>query len=403
MKLFKRLWPSALTCAAIFLTVCVLTVDGFAAEGPGSVGDLIRYNKNMDIWFMLMLVAFLMTFIRKFEWGVYLAVILTAASSIVTYLAIRQFVLGAPPVELLSQQYMIAGVVCAITVVIAIGVFLGTIKTWQFLLVGVLFAPVFHLLEFFLFTSLPSVAGGPVTDPGGGILVHLFAAYFGFGVAMAIREKRVFDEPMYTTKHSLSLTWLAAMLLFILWPSFVTSLLLPEEATCVMINCYMSGFGSMVSAYLVCFALDKEHKVNPVVYIYAMLGGPVASSSTLLLANPWTSLLVGIVAGALSALAFTYLQGWLCNKLGVLDVMGVHNLHGVCGWISLITGAMLAGDIVNIWAGLLTCAYGIVSGLVVGVILRATRGKMEVLFSDQAEFTGYNPDPRMEPDERVVM
>jgi hypothetical protein len=42
---------------------------------PGSVEDisllgdeLHKWNKDMDVWFMLMLVAFLMLFIKKFEW-----------------------------------------------------------------------------------------------------------------------------------------------------------------------------------------------------------------------------------------------------------------------------------------------------------------------------------------------
>jgi ammonium transporter Rh len=53
--------------------------------------DYLRLFKNMDIWFMLMLVAFLMIFIRKFEWTTYLAVLLNAVSSILTYLFLCRF------------------------------------------------------------------------------------------------------------------------------------------------------------------------------------------------------------------------------------------------------------------------------------------------------------------------
>jgi ammonium transporter Rh len=136
-----------------------------------------------------------------------------------------------------------------------------------------------------------------------------------------------------------------------------------------------------------------------------MLAGPVASSSTLLLATPWTSLLIGVVAGVLSTLSFTYFNAWFCGKIKVLDVMGVHNLHGVGGWISLLTGAMLAGSVVNVWAGVLTLALGVVAGLVTGLIIRALRGEMpdETLFSDEAVFEGYNPDPRIEPGEELPL
>jgi ammonium transporter Rh len=361
--------------------------------------DYFRLFKNMDIWFMLMLVAFLMIFIRKFEWSTCLAVLLSSVSSMVTYIFLCQKAKGMSFEALFgTQDVMIAGVVCAITVVIAIGVFLGTVKTWQYLLAGVLFSPAFMFLEFILWEWLPSVAQGPVTDPGGGILVHLFAAYWGLGVALGVKDRRAFEEPMLTSKHSVTNIWLASMLLFILWPSFVTSLLPLEQNTMASINCYFSGFGSIVSAYLTCAAVSKTHRVNPLVYTYAMLAGPVASSSTLLLATPWMSLAIGAAAGVLSTLSFTYLNAWLCGKIKTLDVMGVHNLHGVGGWISLLTGAMLAGSVVNVFAGVLTAILGLAAGFVSGLVILYSRGNMprEELFSDDAVFEGFNPDPLAE-------
>ena len=225
--------------------------------------------------------------------------------------------------------------------------------------------------------------------------MHLFAAYWGLGVGMAIREKRAFDEPLYTTKHSLSFAWLAAMLLFILWPSFVTALSSLEDTTSVMANCYMSGFGSIIAAFFTCKIATK--KINPLVFIYAMLAGPVASSSSLLHAGPWQCLLIGLIGGALSALAFMYLQGRLNRWLGIVDVMGVHQLHGVGGWISLLAGAFFAGATVNILAGVVTLVLGIIAGLATGFILKPLRGEMADIFSDDANFAGYNPDPQLEP------
>jgi len=369
----------------------------FAADQLGSPLDAAKYNKQMDVWFILFLVAILMGFLRKFEWSIYLGVFLTTASSYLVYMFANQFVLKMPAEEVWSQDTMISAATCAVTAVVAIGVFLGTVKMWQYLLVGALFSPCYLLLNFLQFTWLPAIAGGDVTDPGGGILVHFFAAYWGMGVALGIREKRAFDEPMYTTKHSLSLMWFSCMLLFMLWPSFVTALLPLENATPVTANTYMAGLGSMITAYLINVLLSKDRKVNPLIYICGMLTGLVASSSTLLLANPWQAFLIGALAGICCPLAITYLQGWLAEKLGVLDVMGVHSLHGVGGWISLLTGAIMAGNLINIWAALITLALGIVSGFIVGLIVKTTRGQMEVTFSDRDEFEGDNPDPVLEP------
>ena len=128
-----------------------------------------------------------MIFIRKFEWGVALATLLVTAGSFLAYMAIQQFYFGA---DIWDQSLMIRGVICSITVVIAIGVFLGTVKMWQYLLVGVLFAPVYALVEWFLTAApyLNDLGIGTVTDPGGSIMVHMCAAYFGLGVLLALRE-----------------------------------------------------------------------------------------------------------------------------------------------------------------------------------------------------------------------
>lgn len=393
---------SFMTSACLILTAVIAAFMMFsnqvlAADQPGSALDAAKYNKHMDVWFILFLVAFLMGFLRKYEWSIYLAVLLTTASSYLVYMAGNQFVLKMPAEEVWSQDMMISAATCSVTAVVAIGVFLGTVKMWQYLLVGVLFSPCYLLLNYLQFTWLPAVAGGDVTDPGGGILVHFFAAYWGMGVALAIREKRAFDEPMYTTKHSVSLAWLSGMLLFMLWPSFVTALMPLESTTAVTANTYMAGLGSMITSYLTNALLSKDKKVNPVVYICGMLTGLVASSSTLLLAGPWLSLMIGALAGICCPLAINFLQGWLAEKLGVMDVMGVHSLHGVGGWISLLTGAILAGNLINIWAALITLALGIVSGFITGMILKLTRGEMNVTYDDKDEFEGDNPDPVLEP------
>lgn len=347
--------------------------------------EMSRYAKNMDIWFMLMLVAFLMIFIRKFEWGVALATLLVTVGSFISYMAIQQFYFGA---DIWDQSLMIRGVICSITVVIAIGVFLGTTKMWQYILVGVLFAPVYSLVEWFMTAApyLNDLGLGTVTDPGGSIMVHMCAAYFGIGVLLALREKRAFKEPMYTTTHSITFVWLASMLLFILWPSFVTSLLPADQVTWGLITCYMSGLGSMLTTYIVLEITQK--KVNPLIYTYAMLAGPVAIGSPLLLVDQWGALVIGLVAGALSALAFVYLQPWLCKKMGALDVMGVHNLHGVGGWIGALSVVVITGELVNAVAAIAVAVIVLVLGFVVGLIVRLTRGTIEddMLFNDDADF-----------------
>ena len=389
--LFKSLFISLLFFSVLsFVSTSLVMGAQTVEELQNLTQEAVKFDKNTNIWFMLMLVAFLMAFIRKFEWSICLGVILVAASSFVSYVAIQQFYLARPATEVWSQDVLIAGVTCAITVVIAIGVIIGTIPTWQYIIIGFLFSPAYALLEYGFFTWIPAHYG-TVTDPGGGILVHMFAAYWGLGAAMLLREKRAFDEPMHTTKHSITFAWLAAMILFIFWPSFVTALMSMEETSLVMANCYMSGFGSMLSAYLTCKVISK--RINPLVFMYAMLAGPIASSSSLLLADPWGCFILGLIGGTVSSLGFIYVGPFLNRILGIVDVMGVHQLHGLAGWVSLIGGVYFVGNNINFIAGLMTVALGLLAGFITAIPLRLFRGKMDKILDDENDFEGYNPDP----------
>lgn len=388
----KKIGLAALIIAVVIAVVLAIVGDGGICENAfkgildasaGSGWDMLQYGKNTDIWFMLMLVAFLMIFIKKFEWGTALAVLLSAAASFVVYLGIQQFCPGLE--QLWSQEMLIRAVICAITVVIAIGVFLGTCKMWQYLLVGVAFAFVYSLIEWFCFGKLEELTGLVVIDSGGSVLVHMCAAYFGIGVALGIRDKAAFNEPMYTTTHSVTFVWLASMLLWMLWPSFVTSLLHdPVEVTKATVTCYMAGIGSIISTYAVCMLL--QNKVNPLVYTYAMLCGPVAIGAPLLQVGPWAALLIGLIAGVISTLCFIYLQPWFCSKIGVLDMMGVHNLHGVGGWFGAIAVCIITLSGGTLVMALITVAITLVTGFIVGYVVKLTRGDMPILADDDTDF-----------------
>ncbi len=367
--------------------------EGLTEDMTHLEDELHKFHKNMDVWFMLMLVAFLMLFIKKFEWGICLATLLVLAGSFITYLAIQQFVLGEP----WSQDLMILSIFCSITVVIAIGVFLGTVKMWQYFLAGILFAPAWIAIDWFMFGYLEGVV-----DPGGSMLVHMVAAYWGWGVILALREKRAFNEPMDTSTHSISFVWLASMLLFVLWPSFVTALLPADLVNWGMFTAYMAGLGSIIAAYFTCMLLQK--RVDPLVYTYALLAGLVAIGSPLISVDPWTALVIGLVAGTVSVFCFVKLHPWLCEKAGVLDVMGVHNLHGVPGIVGAIFGAIFAAGMVNIISLVGVLILSLVTGAITGLILKATRGDMDesMMFSDNADFLGWKPEPVVTEDGKVV-
>ncbi|MFC4429965.1 ammonium transporter [Citricoccus alkalitolerans] len=334
-----------------------------AAEPTGVSGEtaqLFQFHRGQDVFFMLMLVAFLMMFIRRFEWGVALTTLLVLAVSWPLYLIGYTEILGNE----LDIDAVILGVFASITLVIAIGVFLGHLSTIHFILASVLFVPAYMANEWFLFGFLDGVL-----DSGGSILVHMFAAYWGWGVILGLRNRRVSEVPQATSVHSVSFVWLASMLLFVLWPSFVTALLPPEAIIPGMINTYLALTASVLITYVLLWALKRT--IDPLVYTYAILAGGVAIGASVDLASPLQSWIIGLLGGAASTLCFVYVHDWLCRKTGVLDTMGVHNLHGVPGILGGLVPLVLFGaPLDQLWAVLGTLVIGLVTGVVAGLILR---------------------------------
>lgn len=335
--------------------------------------ELFQFHRGQDIFLMLMLVAFLMLFIKRYEWVVCLSTLLVLAVSWPLYLVGHVAVKGGE----LDIEAAILGVFAAITLVIAIGVFLGHVSTHAMLLAALLFVPAYMFNEWFMFEALDGVL-----DSGGSILVHVFAAYWGWGVILAVRSRAVREAPMRTTVHSVSFVWLASMLLIVLWPSFVTALLPPEEIIPAMINCYLALMASVLVTYVTQVVLRRT--IDPLVYTYAILAGGVAIGATVDLVGPVTAWVIGAVGGLASALCFLFLNDWLGERTGVLDTMGVHNLHGVPGIIGGLSAMVVAGaPAAQAVAVLAAVAIALVTGAVTGLILRLLPAPEPVL--DDAE------------------
>jgi ammonium transporter Rh len=337
-----------------------------AQEMGPETAELFQYHRGQDVFFMLMLVAFLMLFIKRYEWGVCLATLLVLAVSWPLYLIVHTGLMGGT----LDIEAVILAVFASITLVIAIGVFLGHVPTPAYLIAAVLFVPAYMLNEWFIFEFLDGVM-----DAGGSILVHLFAAFWGWGVILSVRNSQVLDAPMNTTVHSVSFVWLAAMLLLVLWPSFVTALLPPDQVIPGMINAFMALLASSLTAYLTFLALRR--KVDPLVYTYALLAGGVAIGATVDLVGPVTAWIIGALAGVLSVLSFLYVHDWLRRTTGVLDTMGVNNLHGIPGIFGglsaiVVAGAGISQAIAVVGAMIIALATGLVTGLVLRTFGRPT-------------------------------
>jgi ammonium transporter Rh len=379
MKSRKLLWLGLLVAATV-IALIVQPVTVFAQEIlDQEIIDNFMWQRTQNIFFMYMLVAFLMLFVKRMEWIVCLATMATLCVSLPVYAFLKTVVFtnafSVMPTGW-TVDFLAMGIVMSITLVIAIGIPLGTVKHGAYVIMGITFPFAFLAMEWFMFEYLVGVL-----DAGGSIVVHAAAWAFGFGMIMGIRHKGALTAPMDITTHSVSFVWLASMLLFILWPSFVTVLLTPGQVVDVAIVTYMSGFGAAVAAYAVNWVIDK--KVDPLIYTYAMLCGMVAIGSTCDLVGPWAGLIIGVVAGAGSVLSFKYWQPISERIFGVKDMMGVQNLHGFGGILGALICAVMFAGLVQVWALLGAIVIMIVVGVITGLLCRS---RPEVIVNDSEAF-----------------
>ena len=164
-----------------------------------------------------------------------------------------------------------------------------------------------------------------------------------------------------------------------------------------------------------------------------LAGGVAIGAAADLYLHPSGAIGIGMVAGSLSVYGYQYLSDWMDTKLGIADTCGIHNLHGMPGVLGGIVSAIAiaASDgsdayVTDIWladypfqytsfqrqAGMqiaaivVTMAMAIVSGVVVGYIMRCfTAPAHEFCDDDNFEI---QQEPRLLPrvdqqDSLIVM
>ena len=73
-----------------------------------------------------------------------------------------------------------------------------------------------------------------------------------------------------------------------------------------------------------------------------LAGGVAVGTVANMAIRPYAAMLIGSIAGIISVLGYQYLTPFLKNKLRLHDTCGVHNLHGLPGVLSGITGSIVA-------------------------------------------------------------
>ncbi|HPS61452.1 MAG TPA: hypothetical protein PLK82_00245 [Bacteroidales bacterium] len=368
------LLPSALKAAESITT-------GLA---PAIVDDQ-HYNRAIHIMAMLLVgFGFLMVFVRKYGRSALTATFLLVSISIPAYMLINKSGIGANENEV---RRLILAEFCAASLLIAAGAVLGRLKMHQYLVLGLLFVPSYMLNEWIVLEGgFNLVQPGGVVDTGGSIVIHMFGAVFGLGVALTMTTRQEFEKTIESDSISDRYSMLGSMILWVFWPSFCAALVTPEQMPATVVNVILALCASTISTYILSISLRRKISIADIAN--AALAGGVAIGSACAHASHSEAIIIGILAGGLSTFGFAVIQSRQQRLMKIIDTCGVTNLHGLPGLLGgLVATPIVKGlDINQQFLGIgITLAIAFGCGLVAGKILPLF-GRRSEAYDDAEEF-----------------
>jgi ammonium transporter Rh len=343
------------------------------------------YEKAIHILVMLLMgFGFLMVFVKKYGYTSITATYLVVALSLPLYMLLRPYLWGASAdISIANISMLLFAEFAAASLLIAIGGPLGRINTHQYLLIGLLFTPIYAINEWVLFSGAV-IPIGAFLDTAGSVMIHAFGAYFAFGMITILTTKKELEISGETSKTSNEFAMLGSAALWVFWPSFCSALVAVNQIPLVAINTVLALCGSTLSTYI--FTILIRGKIEIADIANASLAGGVAIGATVANVTPGWSMLIGIVAGALSVVGYTIIQPRLQKATGGVDTCGVHNLHGMPGLFGgIVAIGLVASPLWQLTGIIISVIFAVVAGLVVGFI--ASRlGRKEIPYDDEEEF-----------------
>jgi ammonium transporter Rh len=384
----RKSWAAVFLALAVVIGVLLVPqLNRYGQQGVGTVFENdFMYEKSIHILVMLMVgFGFLMVFVRKYGYTSVTATFLMVALSLPLYMLIRPYLWGSSAdFTLTNISMLLLAEFAAASLLIAIGGPLGRVNTSQYLLIGALFTPLYALNEWLLFSGV-LIPAGSFLDTAGSISIHAFGAYFAMGMVILLTSKKERGLQVETSKRSNEFALLGSAALWVFWPSFCSALSPVEQIPLVAINTIFALCGATLATYALSVLIRGKVEVGDIAN--ASLAGGVAIGAAVANVTPGWSLLIGLVAGAISVVGYTKVQPRLQRLTGGVDTCGVHNLHGMPGLFGgLIAAVLVAAPLWQLGGVLVTVVLALAAGLAVGFIVSAVGGKKELPYDDIEEF-----------------
>ena len=375
-------WLIALSIASVLL----IAPSQVCLAQDGSIVDVQKYERSIQIMAMLLVgFGFLMVFLRNYGRSALTATFLLVSVAIPLYMLIDGTGIfgGANNIEI--DRFVLAEFAGA-SLLICAGACLGRLKMHQYIVLAILFVPLYMMNEWILAKNgFGLIGSGSFIDTGGSIIIHAFGALLGLGVVIAIGTKKETEVPIESDSTSDRFSMLGSMVLWVFWPSFCAALVAPELVPFTAINVVIALCGSTLATYLTSVGLRRKISISAIAN--ASLAGGVAIGATCASANHPTAFLIGILAGTLSTFGFAVIQPRIERAFRMIDTCGVTNLHG---WPGLMGGLAAIFIIPGIHVGAELAGIGImiamalIPGYVVGRIVLAL-GRIKRHYDDSVE------------------
>ena len=379
--------------AAIFMIISIVIgiamipqLNKYGQEGAMTTAENeFMYEKSIHILVMLLMgFGFLMVFIRKYGYTSITATYLAVALSLPLYMLVRPYLWGSVAnISIANISMLLFAEFAAASLLIAIGGPLGRVNTSQYLLIGLLFTPLYAINEWFLFSGAV-IPIGAFLDTAGSVMIHAFGAYFALGMTIMLTTKKESEMSVETSRRSNEFALLGSAALWIFWPSFCSALVAVDKIPLVAINTVLALCGATLATYVFTILIRGKIEVGDIAN--ASLAGGVAIGATVANVTPGWSMLIGLIAGTISVVGYAIIQPRLQKATGGVDTCGVHNLHGMPGVFGgIVALGLVASPLWQLTGIIMSVIFAITTGIVVGFI--ASRlGRKDTPYDDKEEF-----------------
>lgn len=223
-------------------------------------------------------------------------------------------------------------------VLITFGAVLGKVSIFQLWVLAT--------LEIIFYGLNEAIGAGlfQAVDMGGSMYVHTFGAYFGIAASYFFQSKRAIKDEHKRcggSYESQLIAMMGTLFLWMYWPSFNGALASASQQQRVIVNTVLAISSSCVAAIGFCRLLLQELDME-VVLNATLAGGVAVGSASDLVVTGGIAMVIGGLAGIISAFGFLRISEFLRVKAGLHDTCGVHNLHGIPGIMGGLIGAISA-------------------------------------------------------------